>query len=135
VLTLLRSDQQLAALGGSGFVIVPNFSGDQRPNDSGAFIVIRCGVNDQPQFPILGPRHFDLWVHLPAKWTDYVQIDNIIDRCDEILGAVEGDHIIGADGWALDYVGFEGRGPDMKDQGYETICRRASYYALASKAS
>lgn len=136
VLTLLRGDADLTTLGGTGFVILPNFSGDQRPNDKGAFIVIRWGVNDQPQIPIRGPHHFDLWIHLPVSVsTDYVRIDSIIDRCDEIFAAVEDtDQTPGGDGWVLDYVGFQGRSQDIEDPGYETICRRASYYALSHKA-
>lgn len=135
VLTLLRNDSQLATLGGTGFVIAPNFSGDQAPNLAGAFMVIRWGVNDQMSMPVRGPHHFDLWVHLPiAVSTDYVRIDNMIDRCDQIFGAVEDtDQPVAGDGWVLDYVGFQGRGPDFKDPGYETICRRASYYALSTK--
>lgn len=134
VLTLLRNDSQLAALGGAGFVILPNFSGEQRPNDVGAFIVIRWGVNDMGPAAFLGPQHFDLWVHLPvAVSTDYVRIDDMIDRCDAIFATANDANTVGADGRTLDLIDSQGRGGDQEDPGYETICRRASYYALSTK--
>lgn len=126
---VLKNDSQLAELGGDDFVVLPNFSGDQRPNNNGAFIVIRWGYDDFDR-GLAGPHHFDLWVHMPASVsTDYVRIDNMIDRCDEIFVAANDTNIIGGDGRILNAVQREGRSRDLVDQGYETICRRASYAA------
>lgn len=137
VLTLLRQDSQLAALGGPGFVIVPNNEAEQRPNDRGGFIAIVWGETDfAEEVQHNGPDHFDLYVHWPvALSTDYVRINNLIDRCDEILRAVEETNggVVGADDRCLTYVGFEGRGPDVTDAAYKTICRRASYMALSHR--
>ncbi|GJO41975.1 hypothetical protein [Mycobacterium marinum] len=138
VLTLLRNDAPLVALGGSGFVVVPNFEADQRPNDAGAFIVIAWGVTDfEEAIQDNGPWHFDLYIHWPvALSTDFVRIDDMNDRIDEIFKSVEdGPPVVGGDGRALYYVGFEGRGPDFKDSGYQTICRKASYMALSNKVT
>jgi hypothetical protein len=60
----------------------------------------------------------------------------MFDRCDEIFKTVvEGAPIAGGDGWQLEQVGFAGRGPDITDQDYMTICKSASYFALASKVT
>lgn len=141
VLTLLSGDTQLAtlaALVGTGFVVVPEFSADQRPNDAGPFMVICWRTTDfASEIQANGPQHFDLYVHIPvAVSTRFVLIDNMIDRCDDLFRGVEdGDPVVGDDGWQLEYVGFQGRSMDMKDEGYETICRSASYFALGSKTA
>lgn len=136
VLDLLAGDATLATLGGTGFVVVPNFAADQRPNDRGAFIVICWRTTDfETAVQANAAQHFELYVHLPIKVsTDFVLIGDILDRCDEIFAAVEDTPVVGEDGWQLDYVGFEGRGPDFKDEGYETICKQAAYYALSCPA-
>jgi hypothetical protein len=134
VLSLLRGDATLATLGGTGFVVEAQLSYDQRPNDAGAFIVIVWRHTDfEDDIQANAERHFDLYVHIPMLVsTDFGRIDAILDRCDALFAAVaDGDPVAGGDGLQLDYVGFEGRGMDMTDEGYETICRQASYMALS----
>lgn len=138
VFSLLSEDATLASIGGTGFTVVPSQAADQRPNDKGAFIVIVWGSQDfSDEVLENGPQRFDLYVHLPVLVsTDYVIIDRLIDRCDEIFAAVEdGPPVVAGDGWQLNFVGFEGRGPSVSDRGYRTICRRASYAALSCKVS
>lgn len=136
VYSLLANDSQLAALGGTGWVVVPNFTGDQRPNDKGGFMVIRWGDTDyEESIQDNGPHHFDLWVHWPvAVSTDYGHIDGVLERCDELFAAVNDDaEIVGADGKTLTGIVPEGRSGDFEDQGYMTICRRGSYQAISYK--
>lgn len=143
VLHLLSNDATLAtlggtAIGGTGFVVVAQYSYDQRPNDDGAFIVIVWRHTDfEDSIQANAERHFDLYVHIPKlKSTDFADIDAILDRCDKIFAAVEDTGpVVGGDGLQLDFVGFEGRGMDMTDDGYETICRQASYMALSCTVS
>jgi hypothetical protein len=138
VLDLLRGDTELATLGGTGFVVDAQFSYDQRPNDQGAFIVICWRHTDfDEDVQENAEQHFDLYVHIPmVVSTDFGRIDAILDRIDELFKAVEdGDPVVGGDGYQLVFVGFEGRSMDMTDDGYETICRQASYMALGSKAT
>jgi hypothetical protein len=139
VLELLRGDSRLAELGGEGFVVVAQFSYDQLPNDKGAFIVIVWRHTDfDDDIQENAEHHFDVYFHIPRKVsTDFVRIDDMNDRVDELFKAVEDAPapIVGADGRQLHYVGFEGRGQDMTDDGYQTICRQASYMALSSKAA
>jgi hypothetical protein len=134
VLDLLRNDATLATLGGAGFVVVAEFSYQQRPNDAGAFIVICWRHTDfDEDIQANAEQHFDLYVHIPKQLsTDYGRVDAILDRVDVIFHAVEDNTpVVGGDGRQLDYVGFEGRSMDMTDEGYETICRQASYLALS----
>lgn len=134
VLKLLRDDAELASLGGTGFVIEPNYTGDQRLNDNGAFVVIRWQTTDTSMPEHNGPHHFDLWFHIPMSIsTVFDDIDKMIDRVDDIFDASNDTNIVGADGKMLNYVEREGRGPDFKDSGYQTICRSASYKAFSCK--
>lgn len=138
VLSLLRADGQLAALGGTGFSIVSEYASDQIPSQKGPYIVICWRTTDfTKEIQDNGPRHFELWVHIPVSVsTDFGRIDAILDRCDEIFRSVEeGDPVAAGDGWQLEQIGFEGRGIDITDDGYETICRSASYYAMSSKVT
>lgn len=138
VLAMLRGDTDLATLGGPGFVAVADFSYQQRPNDRGAFIVIIWRHTDfEDSIQANAERHFDLYVHIPKSVsTDFGRIDKILDRVDVIFKGVEdGAPVVGGDGQQLNYVGFEGRGMDMTDDGYETICRQASYMALSCTTS
>lgn len=137
VLTLLRGDDQLTTLGGDQFVVVPEYESDQRPGDGPYIVVCWRAVDFTRAIQDNGPKHFDLWFHIPVDVsTVFSRIDALIDRCDTIFRAIEdGDPLVGADGWQLEQVGFAGRGIDVTDEGYETICKSASYYALGSKTS
>lgn len=134
ILELLRADETLAQLGGDGFVVEAQFSYDQRPNDRGAFIVICWRHTDyEDDIQSNAEQHFDLYVHIPSTVsTDFGRIEKILDRVDVLFAAVEdGQPVVGGDGRQLDYVGFEGRSMDLTDDGYQTICRYASYLALS----
>jgi len=137
VLDLLRGDAQLATLGGAGFAIEPNYSYDQRPNDKGPFVVLIWRQTDfSREIQNNSARHLNVWVHIPsAVSTDYVRIDNILDRIDELFDGVDGTDIVGADGWSLNYIQRHGRSPDLKDEDYQTICRYASYSAFSHKTA
>lgn len=139
VLSLLRGDDELRALGGDGFVVVPEYEADQRPNDvPGAFLVICWRTTDfAVEIQDNGPQHFDVYAHIPkVVSTDFSDLDRLLDRCDEIFRAVnDGDPVAGGDGQQLELVGFQGRGIDIDDEAYESISKSASYFALGSKAS
>lgn len=139
VLELLRADPQLAQLGGPGFVVEAQFSYDQRPNDRGAFLVICWRHTDfDDDIQSMAEQHFDVYAHIPARGsTDFGRINALLDRVDQIFrDAMDSPTaIVGSDGLRLDHIGFEGRGMDQTDDGYQTICRPASYMALSSNAS
>lgn len=138
VLELLRGDATLAGLGGPGFVVQAGYSYDQRPNDQGAFIVLMWRHTDfDDSIQANAEQHLDLYVHIPvAVSTDFGRIDDILDRVDTIFAAVpDAPPIVGGDGRQLNFVGFEGRSMDITDEGYQTICRYASYLTLSSTAN
>lgn len=136
VLSMLRDDDELRTVGGTGFVVVPEYEADQRPNDAGAFLVICWRTTDfAPEIQDNGPQHFELWAHIPlVVSTDFGRLDALLDRCDAIFKAVNeaGAPVDGGDGSKLEQVGFAGRGIDFTDEGYETICKSAAYFAVSS---
>ena len=119
-------------------LIIPNFSADQRPgNGLSTFIVIRWGADDYDIAFDSTFRRFDLYVHIPWDMsTDYNRIDRILNRCDDIFESANAlQQSAAGDGAVLHMVEKEGRSGDYKDDGYETICRYASYKALSSRVS
>lgn len=139
VLDMLRGDSQLVALGtdwGIPLVIVPNHEADQKPSD-GMFIVVCWRHTDfDEDVQDNAGQHLEMYFHVPiAKSTDFGRIDSMNDRVDELFAAVEGNPVTGADGRRLNFVMFEGRGPDLTDPDYQTICRQAAYMALSDKVS
>jgi len=138
VLQLLRTDTTLADLGGNGFVVKPFTSYDQIPNPNGLFITIVWGVMDfATEVQENGPQYFDLYAHIPISVSTRVQnLNDPLDRCDEIFTAVpDNPPVAGGDGWQLGFVGLRGRGPVFTDEGYMTMCRKASYMALGAKVT
>jgi len=118
-------------------LVIPNFAADQRPgNGKVPFVVIRWGADDYDEGFLINFRRFDLYVHVP--WdasTDFNRIDLVLNRFDEIFEAATANQQTAAgDDYILHFVQSEGRSGDFKDDGYETICRYASYKALSSKA-
>ncbi|OBJ08282.1 hypothetical protein [Mycobacterium sp. 1465703.0] len=141
VMSLLRGDDQLKAAGalaGIDLVVVAEYDADQKPSD-GAFIVVCWRITDYAtEIQDNGPAHFELWAHVPvAKSTDFGRIDAMLDRCDAIFKAVneDGTPVDGGDGRQLEQVGFAGRGVDITDEGYQTICKSAAYFAIGSKTA
>ena len=138
---LLIEDVELASLLGiakanMSELVIPNFAADQRPGGGiHPFIVIRWGADDYEQNFQVGFRRFDLYVHVPWDFsTDYNRIDVILNRCDDIFDAASAlQQSAAGDGMILHFIEREGRSGDFKDDGYETICRYASYKALSSR--
>lgn len=136
VFSLLQDDEQLKALGGTGFTVLAEYDADQRPAGAKAFIVVCWRTVDySAEIQDNGPKHFELWVHIPlVVSTDFGRLDTLLDRCDAIFKAVNeaGVPVDGGDGRHLEQVGFAGRGIDFTDEGYETICKSAAYFAVSS---
>lgn len=135
VWSLLNQDAQLNAMGLNAATILPNFTGDQRPTANGPFMSIRWGTTDYDgQVQRNTDKRFDLWVHFPNEiTTDYVRVDRVIDRIDEIFEAANDVEVVGGDGMVLTSIEPEGRSGDLEDSVYQTICRSASYKAHSYK--
>lgn len=138
VWTLLNGDSELQDLGGPGFMVLEQYSQDQPPEGAAFIMICWRHVDFDDDIQDNAGRHFDLYAHLPVKKSTRLgRIDNILDRCDAIFKSVNDstDPAVGEDGWQLDQVVFEGRGLDFEDDDYETICKQASYMALACKVT
>lgn len=134
VWTLLNSDSALADLGGDGFMVIEQYSEDQMPKGVAFIVICWRHVDFEEDIQDNAGRHFDLYAHLPVKKsTRFGRIDALLDRCDAIFKAANDatEPTVGDDGYQLDQVIFEGRGLDFEDEDYQTICKQASYMALA----
>lgn len=137
VVDAILDSTALSTLGFDETSVLPNFDGDQRPAGAGdfkMFMVIRWGVDDAPPWPAFGapngPKHFDIWVHMPRELsTDYLHIDGVIDILDSIFSDIIDTP--GDDGYTLTLIEPEGRSRDLRDDGYQTLCRQVSYRMLS----
>jgi hypothetical protein len=128
-----------SVLQGMGFHGDPNrnvlvaYDGDQRPSDD-MFMVLRWETADinlrgDDSTVTKGPRHLAIWVHMYQEWsTDFVRIDNVIDRLDEVLTSII--DTAGADGRTVALIEPEGQSRDLKDTTYNTFCRSTAYRVI-----
>ncbi len=137
MLDAILNDTSISALGFDSDSVLVNFDGDQTPAGAGnfkMFMVIRWGVEDAPPWRVPsapnGPRHFDIWVHMPREMsTDYVHIDNVLNLLDSVFEDII--NTPGDDGYTLTLIEPEGKSRDLRDDGYQTLCRQASYLMLS----
>ena len=135
--TLLETDTTLAGLDEVSSYIFNQHDIVERPRHDGVFIVLRweestvfsqtyTGMNDG-----IGraPRVLTVWVHSPIEVsTDFEFIDEILDRIDQLFSPIE--HLEGSDGYTVTQVQFAGRSGDLKDEGFMTVTRNATYSVL-----
>lgn len=125
-------DNELQNLGISEGKVFELQSVDERPVDSGYFVVINwqestvysnnTGINKAPRFMMI-------WVHTPQDETrDYRLIDRILNRLDDILLPIE--HKTGSDGMRVTCITKQGRSGNLIDDGWKTIARNATYGVL-----
>lgn len=131
ILQSILGDSLLAALGFDESNVRSNYDGEQRPSDR-MFMVLRWGNVDFDQRMRRGPRQLTIWVHMYREFsTDYVRIDTVIDRLRTLLADII--DVPGEDGYTLTLVEPESFSEDLKDDGYQTICRSASFKVLSRK--
>jgi len=135
ILDAILTDSQLIDLGFNDSNVLPNYDGDQRPSDK-MFMVLRWEENDtgiQGDDATLqhGWRNLAIWVHMYREFsTDFDHIDDTLDILDGVLSAIVG--VTGADNRTVTCVEPQGRSRDLKDDGYQTYCRSASYRIVGS---
>lgn len=135
VLDAILADSRLITLGFNASNVLSNYDGEQRPLDANMFIVLRWEVQDVSMSGddgrvTRGVRHFSVWVHMLREWsTDYSHIDQVIEILDNILTNMI--NVSGRDGMTLTLVEPEGRSRDLRDDGYQTLCRQISYKMLS----
>lgn len=131
ILQSILGDSVLSALGFDESNVRSNYDGEQRPSDR-MFMVLRWGNVDFDQRMRRGPRQLTIWVHMYREFsTDYVRIDTVIDRLRTLLADII--DVPGEDGYTLTLVEPESFSEDLKDDGYQTICRSASFKVLSRK--
>jgi hypothetical protein len=143
IFTAISQDLALNHLGIGVGTVFANYSLDEKPTSTGPFVILRwqeetgsftsLGILSLPRFEGAGPpRRLTIWVHYPIEVSaDFDDIDIIFDRIDDALLNLE--HVDGGDGFTLTCVRATGRGADMKDEGFQTICRDAGYEVLSRR--
>lgn len=131
VLDALRADAELTAIVPADNIIA-NYSKEGRPSNlsPGGIIVLRwLGKTVDPAVS-RGPRELQLWAHWPEELsTDYNKIDKIISLGRRVIVNLE--DVTGADGVTLVCTKFTGESDDLKDVGFATIARYATFNVLS----
>lgn len=134
VIDAIVNDATLAGVGFDDTSVVPNYDAEQRPTDE-MFIVLRWGTDDialagDDSTVKMGPRNVDIWVHMYRELSsDFNRIDSVIDRLDQVLSNII--DLPGSDGRTVSQIISKGRSRDLKDDGYQTFCRSASYQVFS----
>ena len=135
--TLLKTDPDLAGMGIDEDSVFNQHDINERPKHDGPFIVIRWEESMQFSQSYTGmsngipraPRMLTLYVHSPIEIsTDFDHIDQIIDRIDQIFYPIE--DMPGTDGNTITAIRNAGRSGDLKDEGFMTVYRNATYPVL-----
>jgi len=133
VFDAIVSDEDLNIIGINENSVFHNFSLEERPIASGPFAILRWGEIDRPPFiGVNPPMRLTIWFHWPSEETnDFSKLDNAIDICDNLLSGLGGES--GIDGYTVTCVRPTGRSGDLKDDGFQTITKNASYEVLFRK--
>lgn len=133
VLDAILADTVLQGMGFDATSVKPAYDGSQRPSDE-MFMVLRWETNDitlrgDDSTVTKGPKHLAIWVHMYKEFsTDFVRIDNVIERLDTVLASII--DTAGADGRTVALIEPEGRSRDLRDTTYDTFCRSTSYRVI-----
>ena len=134
VYELLAGQPRMVALGISGQRIIELQSTDEKPFDDGVFVVVN--FEEQSLIPTLnrGPRVVTLWVHsCDDRSRDYRPIDRILGTIDRVFADVE--HYTGSDGVRITGFRHQGRSGNLRDPGWNTIARTATYSILYDESA
>lgn len=133
VFNAITSNEELNDVGIDDTSVFHNYTLEERPIQTGPFMILRWGEVDRPPFPgVQSPMRLTLWAHWPLEETnDFSKIDNLLDICDTTLSEMNGES--GFDGYTVTNVRATGRSGDLKDDGFQTITKNASYEVLYRK--
>ena len=133
VMDAILADSRLIADGFNSDSVLANFDGKQRPSDE-MFMVLRweaddTGLQGDDGTMQRGWRRVVIWVHMYREFsTDFVRIDNVLKILDDVLSNIV--NVSGADGVTVTCIEPEGYSRDLRDDGYQTYCRSASYKVI-----
>lgn len=123
----LVNDTVLNGFGITDETVFHNYSNDERPSDTGPFIILRWGEQDAPFFENMkSPERVTVWVHWPKELTnDYTRLIKILDQIDNVV--LELRDVPGSDDYTLSFVTLGSRSGDFFDDGFDTITKNANY--------
>lgn len=130
VYSLLATDGELQSLGVAYGNIWPGQTLDTAPRNS-RFLVLRWEeVSVVFRGDIVAEREvLTIWAHCPREIsTDFAPLDAILNRATEILASAV--HVTGDDG-TITCVDYNGKSPDLNDEGYKTITKNAAYTVVS----
>jgi hypothetical protein len=93
------------------------------------FLIVSWNVKDLA-FKSTATTRLTVWAH--DKDRDYGRIADVLRRVRDVL--LDAVHVAGADGWTLTLVEWDGEGPDLFDEGYNTVTRYSDF-VVASRYS
>lgn len=126
---LLKADPDLIALGITSTRIKELQSCDQRPFESGYFVVINFEDFDITGGVDRGPQDMTVHVHTPLeRERNYRTILRIQERIRVILTGVE--QYVGSDGVRITQIKRTGQSGNLMDDGWKTITRNTVYSVL-----
>ncbi len=129
VLQLLQTDAILGTVYGINEQKVwPAQALDTAPR-KGPFLILRWEERVVQRGGFGAKDTLTVWAHVAREvTTDFGMINEILERVEEImLSAV---HVVGVDG-VLTMVDYNGRSPELNDEGYKTITRNSQFTVLS----
>jgi hypothetical protein len=110
-----------------------NYSSEERPCNTGPFIILRWTGQDRPRWQkVKAPDLVTVWVHWPIELSnDYFKLVRILDRIDEVVADLR--DVPGSDGYILSFVQIGGRSGDFVDDGFGTITKNGVYEVFSRK--
>ena len=116
--SLLEGDQPLIDLGVT--TVYPTNSVDTPPDS--LFLIVRWDPTTRA-FGSKGQDRVQIWAH--DKSHDYGRVSACLARLRDLLPAAV--QLPGADGWTFVTAEWRGEGPDLYDDGYQTVTRFADF--------
>jgi hypothetical protein len=125
----LAADAELTTLGITSSRIKELQSVDERPFDSGWFVILNMQEQDYQTVIDRGPRTLLAWVHTPWDRTrSYDKIGDILTRIDAIYRSLQ--HASGTDAIRLTTVRKTGSSGNLRDEGWKTLAQFHTYGVL-----
>lgn len=126
IFTALKTQPTLQAM---NVKVLPNYSSDTPPSSKYPFLVLRWEETAFRPGVRRGPTILTVWAHQPRSHsTDYRILDAILAVVENTL-----THLVqeeGNDGQTVTVVISTGRGGDLIDPGFDTICKNTAFEVL-----
>lgn len=123
----LTSDVTLNALNVNEDTVFQNWTLEERPSHSTPFVILQWNGNDRILWQSHRPaEQLTMWFHWPYELSnDFTKLNKIIDAVDDAV--LEMRDLPGIDDYTLSFVEIGSRSGDLKDDGFNTIAKSATY--------